>query len=291
MLGKALIVAALTAATTAQQQPNLTALLNSTPQLSNLTAYLGFFPDLVTQLSSLKNVTLVAPNNAAVAAALNSSYGQAFQANDTSLIQGLFEYHVLLGTYYADDITTTPSFVPTLLSPKSNLTTLEPGAVVECVKVGKDTRFISGLLGQSTVVSANHNFTGGTLHIVDSFLTLPQNISTDVVALNYTDSAGAIEKANLAASGSKLSNVTAFIPNNAAWQSIANIASNLSVQQLQQTLGYHLVPDVVLYSTDLGNMSLPTLAQKNVTITNDNGTIFVNAAKVVTPNILAFEGS
>lgn len=290
MLAKALTIAALTAAATAQQLPNLTTLLETTPQLSNLTAYLSFFPALVDQLSSLKNVTLLAPNNAALVAALNTSYGQAFKANDTNLIEGLFQYHVLNGTYYASDITTTPAFVPTLLAPTTNLTTLQPGAVVEAVKVGKDVRFISGLLGQSGVVSANHNFTGGTLHIIDSFLTLPQNISVDVVALNLTDSAGAIEKANLAASGSKLSNVTAFIPNNAAWRSIANIAANLSVQQLQQTLGYHLVPDVVLYSTELGNMSLPTLAQTNVTITNDNGTIFVNSAKVVTPNVLAFEG-
>lgn len=290
MLAKALTIAALTAAATAQQQPNLTTLLQTTPQLSNLTAYLSFFPALVNQLSELRNVTLLAPNNAAIAAAMNSSYGQAFQANDTALIEGLFQYHVLNGTYHASDVTSTPAFIPTILGPQSNLTTLQSGAVVEAVRVGRDVRFISGLLGQTGVVSANHNFTGGTLHIVDSFLTLPQNISVDVVSLNLTDSAGAIEKANLAAQGSQLSNVTAFIPNNAAWRAIANIAANLTVQQLQATLGYHLVPDVVMYSTDLTNMTLETLTQQNVTITNDNGTIFVNSARVVTPDILAFEG-
>ena len=291
MFAKTFTIAALAAAASAQSSMmNLTALLNSTPQLSNLTTYLALYPDLVSTLSAATNVTLVAPNNAAFAAAMNSSYGAALAGNQTALVEALFSYHVLQGTYYASNITTTPAFPTTLLAPTTNDTLLQPGAAVEAVMVGNETRFISGLLGQSTVTSANHNFTGGVLHIVDSFLTLPQNISSTLVPLNLTYSAGAIKKANLAASASSISNLTAFIPNNAAWQSISNIASNLTATQLQQTLGYHLVADTVAYSSMLTNMSLTTLAMTNLTITIVGNDTFVNNAKVVTPNVIIQEG-
>ncbi len=154
MLSKALTVAALAAAATAQQGMNLSAALTSLPQLSNLTTYLQLYPALVSQLSTAQNVTLLAPSNAAFAKLANSSVGAAFSANDTALIEAAFLYHVLNGTYYASAVTKTPQFIPTYLTPVTNATTLEPGAVVECLKVGSDVKIFSGLLTESTVTSA-----------------------------------------------------------------------------------------------------------------------------------------
>src|SRR6201999_3757758 len=96
MLFKSLAVSVLAGAAIAQ---DLTTLLANTTELSNLTTYLGLFPDLVGQLASLQNITLLAPNNAAFSRLLNSSAGAALVNNDTSLIQALFTYHVLNGTY------------------------------------------------------------------------------------------------------------------------------------------------------------------------------------------------
>jgi uncharacterized surface protein with fasciclin (FAS1) repeats len=153
------------------------------PQVFNLTNYLGLFPDLVQQLSSAQDITLLAPNNAAFAKLINTSAGAALTGGDTSMIQALLSYHVLNGTFYASNITTNASFVPTALTSMSNATLLNP-ASVKAIRMNNQVKFISGLLTQSTVTSPNHNFTGCTIHVIDTVLTLPQNISTTAIALN-----------------------------------------------------------------------------------------------------------
>ena len=286
MLAEALSIAALAAATSAQQM-NLTATLASLPQLSNLTSYISGFPALVQQLSSAQNVTLLAPNNAAFAKALN---GSSFNVTDTAMVEGLFLYHVLNGTYYASAITGNASFLPTALTSTTDQKLLNP-AVVEAVTIGDQATFFSGLLTESTVTSPNHNFTGGTIHIIDTLLTLPQNIGVTAIALNETSAAGALAKANIA-NGPLPSNITAFIPNNAAFQAISNLVANLTTPDLVSILGYHLVPNITAYSTDLTmNTTLPTLdPSSNLTITVLGSNIFVNGAKVITPDILVQEG-
>ena len=44
------------------------------------------------------------------------------------------------------------------------------------------------------------------------------------------------------------------------------------------------------YSTILSNTTLKTVAGANVTITVEGGSVFVNSAKVVTPNVLVSNG-
>ena len=125
--------------------------------------------------------------------------------------------------------------------------------------------------------------------MIDTLLTLPQNIGVTAIALNETSAAGALQKADIA-NGPLPSNITAFIPNNAAFQAISNLVSNLTAQDLVGILGYHLIPNITAYSTDLKNASLPTLGGANVTITVSGDDIFVNQAKVITPDVLVMEG-
>jgi len=148
---KLLLIAVLASAASAQL--NLTAALESNPSLSNLTTYLGLVPNLYTSLLNATNVTLLAPDNDAFSKLFNGSQGQALTA-DANLIEALFSYHVLQGTYYASNFTTTPQFITTDLSPSTHLTLLVPGAAVEGVKVGNETIFYSGILGQSRVTQA-----------------------------------------------------------------------------------------------------------------------------------------
>ena len=57
-------------------------------------------------------------------------------------------------------------------------------------------------------------------------------------------------------------------------------------------MGYHIVPNVTAFSTDIvSNTSLPTFIGQNISVALDSaGDIFVNQAKVITPNILILEG-
>ena len=152
MQSKLLSFAAL-AATASAQMMNLNQTLTSTPDLSNLTSYLSLFPQVLSQLSSAQNITILAPSNEAFATYVNSSVGMAIAANDTTAIQALLTYHVLNGTYPAASIKSMPAFVPTMLNNPmySNVT---GGQVVEAVSMGGNVSFYSGLLTNSTVTKA-----------------------------------------------------------------------------------------------------------------------------------------
>ena len=132
---------------------SLQSVLGSTPDLSNLTSYVSLFPDILSTLSTAKNITILAPSNEAFAKFLTSPAGSAVTTNDTATIQALLTYHVLNGTYPASMITDTPAFIHTLLNNKaySNVT---GGQVVEAVSMDDKVEIFSGLLANSTVTQA-----------------------------------------------------------------------------------------------------------------------------------------
>jgi len=190
--------------------------------------------------------------------------------------------------YPASAFTSKAQFIPSSLTDPtySNVT----GQRVEALTVGKNVEFYSGLLQNSTVTQANINFTGGIIHVIDNFLTIPQNISVTLYELNETAALGGLGIADYG-HGALPQNATVFIPNNAAFQAIGSALSNVTVQQLQGIFGYHVVPDVVGYSSLLSNgTKLTTLTNQTLTITIDGADIFVNSAKVVIPNVLIKEG-
>ena len=137
------------AATAVAQNMSLSSVLANTSSLSNLTSFVQLFPDLVSQLSSASNITLLAPSNAAFTKLLNSSAGMMF-ASDMSLVEPLLTYHVLNGTFYASNITSTPAFVHTMLT-NSTYANVTGGQAVECVRQGDAVTFTSGLLQKATV--------------------------------------------------------------------------------------------------------------------------------------------
>ncbi|MCJ1359902.1 MAG: hypothetical protein MMC33_009905 [Icmadophila ericetorum] len=269
------------------QTQNLTALLTSQPTLSNLTSFVSLFPSLLSELASASNITILAPSNEAFSKFLNTT---TISLNDTAAIQAILEYHVLNGTVYASEITSTPAFVHSLLS-NTSYTNVTGGQVVEAVSSGGNVTIYSGLLSNASVTSANNNFTGGTVHIIDTVLTLPLNISFTAAAAGLTSAAGALSQAGLVDAVDGLSDVTLFAPSNAAFQAIGSALGNLTTSQLAGILEYHVVNGTVGYSSDLTNgQKLTALNGETLTITIDNGTVFVNSAQVVTPNVLVANG-
>ncbi|KAI9814819.1 MAG: hypothetical protein M1827_003085 [Pycnora praestabilis] len=282
---KYLIIAALASAASAQ---NLTSVLSGNSNLTQLNTYVSLFPQLVSQLSSASNITLLAPSNAAFSKLLNSS-AAAGLANNTAEIQAILTYHVLNGTYPASAITNN-MFIPTMLN-NASYSNVTGGQVVEAGKSGSSVIFTSGLKMESTVTTANVNFTGGIIHIIDTVLTPPLNVSTTAVDANLTSLTGALTMANLVSTVDTTPELTIFAPNNAAFQNIGSATGNLSTAQLTSVLEYHVIKGAVGYSSTLKNgTSLQTLGGANVTITINNGTVFVNSAKVLIPDVLVANG-
>ncbi|KAF2473461.1 FAS1 domain-containing protein [Lindgomyces ingoldianus] len=268
----------------------LNATLSGNSQLSNLTTFLNASPGLIQALGQTQNITILAPNNDAFSALLSSSAGGAL-ASDSGLVSALLQYHVLNGTYPASMITNMSMFIPTLLMNES-YSSVTGGQRVEAVMIGNETVFYSGLLQNSTVTQANINFTGGIIHVVDSVLTLPISVSETASTANLTSIRGALNATNLTSIINETPDLTIFAPTNGAFQSIGSALANLSVSDLADILTYHVVNGTVAYSASLMNgTSIQTVQGGNITITIDaNGTVFVNSAKVITPNVLVANG-
>lgn len=144
-------LATIVATVTAQAQ-NLTAALAGQPELTTLLSVLGKYPDLVTGLSAAKDITVVAPSNAAFAKFTNTTSANTTLAND-ALVKAILSYHILNGTIKSTAITTTPAFVPTkLVSPL--LANVTGGQRVEALKTNDSVQIISGLMAASNVVKA-----------------------------------------------------------------------------------------------------------------------------------------
>lgn len=129
---KAFLVAAATSSLGSAQ--SLTSLLQNTDSLSSLNALLGQYPSIASTLAGLSNVTLFAPNNAAISELQSSgALGNATNA----LIEAILTYHVVDGEIPAGDISETPTFAATELS-GAPYTTVEGGQVVEAAVVDGD---------------------------------------------------------------------------------------------------------------------------------------------------------
>ena len=155
---------------------------------------------------------------------------------------------------------------------------------------GTNITFVSGLLQNSSVVNASIPFDNGVIHVIDNFLTIPQNVSATGVALNLTSAVGALQTLNLTEAIDYASDITLFLPNNAAFQRIGGNLANLTTEQLTEIISYHVVNGSVLYSTDIMNGSSVQSAGANLTLRLEGDSVYVNNAQVIRPNVLVANG-
>jgi len=275
-------------ASLASAQSLTEALSSQNATLSSLTALLGTQESLLQALSAATNITILAPSNDALATFLNSTAGQA-AATDPGAVAALLTYHVLNGTYPPSAFTNASQFLPSLLS-NTSYANVTGGQVVKGMLNGTGVALTSGLLAQSSVLPAVLNFTGGVIHIIDTVLTVPQSPSGTAVAANLTSIAGALSAANLVSTVDSLKDVTIFAPSNAAFSDISSALGNASTEALTNILTYHVVQGVVGYSSILTNTTLKTVNGGSVTISIIDGTVFVNSAKVILPDVLVSNG-
>ncbi|KAL8799561.1 MAG: hypothetical protein Q9182_005800 [Xanthomendoza sp. 2 TL-2023] len=295
MYTKLFSIAVLAATALAQNATNsssrsLTALLGSTQSLSTLAAAVQGVPGLAQMLGSASNVTILAPSNQAFEKFMRTPGAAALASNDTSAIQALLSYHILNGTFPSSVVKETPAFLPTMLN-NSAYSNVTGGQRVEALKQGGKVLFYSGLLSNASVTTADQNFTGGVVHIIDNVLTIPQKISTTAVAAGLSGVAGALTQAKLVDTVDSLKDVTVFAPNNSAFQAIGSALPNLTTTQLASILQYHVINGTVAYSSTLKNgTTVPALAGGNLKITIAGGNVFVNSAKVLIPDVLVANG-
>jgi len=290
---QSLVLAAASVAVAQEQTqlPTLTeALASQNETLSTLISLISNNTAISNSIGQLSNITILAPSNEA----LNTLISGADAATAAMLampdfIQAVLSYHIVNGTYYASAFSETPAFVPTILM-NETYTNVTGGQRVEGVLDDGKVVIRSGLGMESTVTSANLNFTGGTIHIIDKVLTVPASIPETALASNLTALVGAVTTANLGSALTSLKDVTVFAPSNEAFAAIGSITGNLSTEALAGVLQYHVVNGTVGYSSGLSDTTLTALDGSTLNIRVIDGDVFVNSAKVIVPDVLVTNG-
>jgi uncharacterized surface protein with fasciclin (FAS1) repeats len=136
------------------------------------------------------------------------------------------------------------------------------------------------------------NFTGGVIHIIDHVLTVPLPASDTLSAAGLTSLRGALNATNLVSTVNTTPNITVFAPTNAALQAIGGGLANLTSEQIKDVLTYHVVAGgAVGYSSTLKNGTvLKAVNGKDLTVTINDGKVFVNSARVLTTDVLIANG-
>lgn len=272
-------------ATAVAQAPAITDLLAQTESLSTLTSVLLQFPDLVQAIAGWEgNLTILAPSNDAFAALLETetAEAEAVKSNNTEAIQKLLMYHVLNGTFFSSAFAEGETAAgPTLLSDDEDYANLNGMNQVVLARAGDgEVNIYSGYGKSSPVSTADVEFDGGVVHIIDSVLTLPSKVSELALALNFTALAGALTTVDLVEAVDSLPQVTVFAPNNEAFAAIGNLLANITEDTLTSVLTYHVVANNSVYTFD-GPTTLTTLEGGDLQITEQDGDWFVNGAEIL----------
>lgn len=116
-------------------------------------------------------------------------------------------------------------------------------------------------------------------------------MSDTAAAANLTALLGAVTAAGLGGTLDSARDITIFAPANEAFAAIGSGLGNLTTEQLTAILEYHVIQGTVAYSSDLTDgESVATLQGNDVTISIEDGAVFVNAARVINADILISGG-
>ncbi|KAL4406721.1 hypothetical protein CABS03_11160 [Colletotrichum abscissum] len=302
------ILSAFLMAGVSMAQGDIAALLASQPDLSTLLELVSLVPGLADTLASSSNITIVAPTNQAFAnVPRDVPEGEAIEyRNNTIAIGALLANHVFKGVYPSNVITDVPTFAQTLLDisyidyrqPFSNFT---GGAYNGLVKNGEDVCILSGEQTISTVTQADIKLGEGiTIHKIDTVLSFGAPFQLFTFRAGYLAMNAALEAAHLNFAfgetgadeqGLNISDYTIFVPTDEAFKSIGSVLETASLETLQEVLRYHIIPNNVIFSPSLGNVTVPSLQGTNLTFTVlPDGSAWVNNARITFPNTILFNG-
>ncbi|TVY42169.1 Fasciclin-like arabinogalactan protein [Lachnellula subtilissima] len=266
------------------------------PDLSILNTYINNSTNITSLLSNANNFTFLAPNNKAIDSFLNNNPSVLTEG----LLQATIQYSLLRGGYPKLSFTNTPQFVTSNLV-NGSYTNVTAGQAVELVLDSNGTpQAVTGNKSVSTPATTDIVCTGGVVHIMDEVLSVPVPAVSQFTAsgleyfISILNNEGYLNTDNVGYVDAVLAqpNITYLIPNSAA--ALANataLAANVSSDEMKAVFEYHIVPGVVAYSTALTNgTSLKTAQGGNVTITVQDGDVYVNSAKVIASDYIVANG-
>lgn len=221
-------------------------------------------------------------NGYTVFAPTNAAFEDAADPSELSQeeLQGILSYHVLPNEVLSGD-----------LDEAQTVTTLNDEELV--IEAVDGTVTLTDQAGQTyEVVEADLQGTNGVVHIIDGVLDPRPNI-VDAAAAdgNFDTLVGAIEDAGLTSTLSNDGPFTVFAPVDEAFEALpAGTIDNLSQDELEEVLSYHVLESPVL-SDDLDpEQAVGALAGGDLFITADGDVVINDLATVIDADIRVANG-
>jgi hypothetical protein len=141
---------------------------------------------------------------------------------------------------------------------------------------------------------------GITIHKVDTVLSFGAPFQLFAYRAGYLAFNAALEAADLQFSfglegadftGLNISDFTVFVPTDEAFKQIGSVLATADKQTLRKVLSYHFIPNSVIFSPSLGNVTVPSLTGDELTFTVlPDGSAWVNGARITFPNSILYNG-
>ncbi|PSN62391.1 FAS1 domain-containing protein [Corynespora cassiicola Philippines] len=270
---------------------SLREILSDNPSLSIFKSLLQQFR-LFEDFSSLENVTLIAPTDQAYLDL--AQWGFNLSLVESFIARALLQYHVLEGTWHSSDLSTTPKVLHTLLQPPI-LTNVSKGAAVKLWQEKATNTLLteSGLQVIGGIEKSDIQFDNGVLHMSNSSLVLPHNISATAELTGFPEFLSFILQTELVPCLESLRDVTVFMPSNSEFLKLKPLLGLLGPHQVKDLLLYHFLPNEVLYRSRMEGESrnYTTLQGAQINIhSDDQGAIQANGVKVIRSDIMIYGG-
>ncbi|KAG4440737.1 hypothetical protein IFR05_003781 [Cadophora sp. M221] len=270
--------------------------IQTNPELSSLYSYINGSANATNFLANSNNFTFLAPSNEAISALVQSK-GNVTLTED--LILASLQYGMVKGGFPTLSFSNQSQFVSTNLA-NSSYANVTGGQTVELAVDGDGNPQV--VSGNKTTAAVGDELicTGGIVHIIDKFFSIPIQAVLQVSAarmqyfVSILNTAGYLnaDKADYVDGILRIPDVTYFIPNSAAALGNATIqAANSTAEEMKAVFQYHVVPGFVGYSSALKDgMRLKTQEGSSLTITIQDGDMYVNSAKIIASDYIVANG-
>ncbi|ORY01305.1 Fasciclin-domain-containing protein [Basidiobolus meristosporus CBS 931.73] len=228
--------------------------------------------------------TLFAPTDGA----LNDA---KLDTSNTAYITNVLRYHVVPQRLTSGNVPDNGwAFPSTLLNDPQYVTLPNNGTQVLAISRSGDNVQVGYGTKNATVSQADQGASNGVIHVINQVLIPPVSPSETAKNAGLSSAEDATNKINITQSIDNLRGATFFAPNNDAFKAATNLGG-LSNEQLTRLIKYHLVTPAVLYSGNLTNGTSFTSGEgARLNIHAQNGNLYVNNARIVTPNVLTKNG-